>query len=72
MLQFGLGQRKGFDKSKDEAGRDNVVLARVTGATLLGYYVLAFNISGWPMSLLDSTPFFGRNFCVRPPKVSAA
>ena len=32
---------------------DNVVLARVTGATLLGYYVLAFNISGWPMSALS-------------------
>jgi PST family polysaccharide transporter len=45
---------------------DNVVLARVTGATLLGYYVLAFNISGWPMSALSqvvrsiSLPYFSR------------
>lgn len=45
---------------------DNVVLARVTGATLLGYYVLAFNISGWPMSALSqvvrsiSLPYFAR------------
>ncbi len=45
---------------------DNVVLARVAGATLLGYYVLAFNISGWPMSALSqvvrsiSLPYFSR------------
>jgi PST family polysaccharide transporter len=45
---------------------DNIVLARVTGATLLGFYVLAFNISGWPMSALSqvvrsiSLPYFSR------------
>lgn len=45
---------------------DNIVLARVAGATLLGYYVLAFNISSWPMSALSqvvrsiSLPYFSR------------
>ena len=29
---------------------DNVVIARLAGATSLGLYVLAFNISSWPMS----------------------
>ncbi|WP_185276125.1 lipopolysaccharide biosynthesis protein [Leifsonia shinshuensis] len=46
---------------------DNIVLARVAGATALGYYVLAFNISSWPMSALSqvvrsiSLPFFARS-----------
>jgi lipopolysaccharide exporter len=31
---------------------DNVVIARVAGATALGFYVLAFNISNWPMSVI--------------------
>jgi PST family polysaccharide transporter len=45
---------------------DNVVLARVAGATALGYYVLAFNISNWPMNALSqsvraiSLPYFSR------------
>lgn len=45
---------------------DNVVIARVAGATALGYYVLAFNISSWPMSALSqvvrsvSLPYFAR------------
>lgn len=45
---------------------DNVVIARVTGATALGFYVLAFNVSSWPMSALSqmvrsvSLPFFAR------------
>lgn len=45
---------------------DNIVLARVVGATALGYYVLAFNISSWPMSALSqmvrsiSLPYFSR------------
>jgi lipopolysaccharide exporter len=45
---------------------DNIVLARVAGATALGYYVLAFNISSWPMSALAqvvrsiSLPYFAR------------
>lgn len=45
---------------------DNVVLARGAGAMALGYYVLAFNISSWPMSALAqvvrsiSLPYFAR------------
>ncbi len=45
---------------------DNIILARVVGATALGYYVLAFNISSWPMSALAqvvrsiSLPYFSR------------
>jgi PST family polysaccharide transporter len=31
---------------------DNVVIVRVSGATALGLYVLAFNISTWPMSAI--------------------
>lgn len=31
---------------------DNVVLARVAGVTALGLYVLAFNISSWPMNVI--------------------
>jgi PST family polysaccharide transporter len=46
---------------------DNIVLARVAGATALGYYVLAFNISSWPMNALSQVvrsialPFFSRS-----------
>jgi len=45
---------------------DNIVLARVAGAVALGYYVLAFNISNWPMSALSQVvrsiamPYFSR------------
>jgi lipopolysaccharide exporter len=45
---------------------DNIVLARFAGATALGFYVLAFNISSWPMSALSqvvrsiSLPYFSR------------
>jgi PST family polysaccharide transporter len=31
---------------------DNVVIARVAGTTALGLYVLAFNVSSWPMSAI--------------------
>lgn len=46
---------------------DNVVLARSVGAVGLGYYVLAFNVSGWPMSALSHVvrsiglPYFSRD-----------
>lgn len=33
---------------------DNVVVARVAGATSLGLYVLAFNISSWPMTAIGT------------------
>ncbi|GAA4194839.1 lipopolysaccharide biosynthesis protein [Microbacterium oryzae] len=45
---------------------DNIVLVRIAGATALGYYVLAFNISNWPMSALSQSvraialPYFSR------------
>ncbi|WP_036280572.1 oligosaccharide flippase family protein [Microbacterium sp. CH12i] len=45
---------------------DNIVLVRVAGATALGYYVLAFNISNWPMTALSqvvrsvSLPYLSR------------
>lgn len=45
---------------------DNVAIARIAGSTALGFYVLAFNISNWPMSALSqmvrsvSLPFFAR------------
>lgn len=45
---------------------DNVVLARMAGVTALGFYVLAFNVSSWPMSALSqvvrsiSLPYFAR------------
>lgn len=32
---------------------DNVVIARMAGATALGFYVLGFNIANWPMSALS-------------------
>ncbi len=31
---------------------DNLVVARMSGAVLLGFYVLAFNISTWPMTAI--------------------
>lgn len=46
---------------------DNIVLVRIAGATALGYYVLAFNVSSWPMSALSqsiraiSLPVFSRS-----------
>ncbi|MER7798022.1 oligosaccharide flippase family protein [Microbacterium sp. NPDC096154] len=45
---------------------DNVVLARTVGVVGLGYYVLAFNVSNWPMSALSQVvrsialPYFSR------------
>jgi PST family polysaccharide transporter len=43
-----------------------VVIARIAGPTALGFYVLAFNISNWPMNALSqmvrsvSLPYFAR------------
>jgi lipopolysaccharide exporter len=34
---------------------DNVVIARVAGVTALGFYVLAFNISTWPISAISQS-----------------
>lgn len=32
---------------------DNIVIARIAGATALGFYVLGFNIANWPMSAMS-------------------
>ncbi|GAB3041675.1 oligosaccharide flippase family protein [Parafrigoribacterium mesophilum] len=46
---------------------DNVVISRIAGPTALGFYVLAFNISSWPMSAIGqvvrsiSLPLFARS-----------
>lgn len=32
---------------------NNIIIARVAGATALGFYVLGFNIASWPMSALS-------------------
>ena len=34
---------------------DNIVIGRVEGPTALGLYVLAFNLSGWPVNVLSDT-----------------
>ena len=34
---------------------DNVVIARIAGVTSLGFYVLAFNISNWPISAIGQS-----------------
>lgn len=45
---------------------DNLVLARIAGTTALGFYVLAFNVSNWPMNALSQVvrsvamPLFSR------------
>lgn len=47
-------------------GIDKVILSRLAGPTVLGYFVLSFNISAWPMSLLGQAmravalPLFSR------------
>lgn len=56
---------------------DNIVIARVAGATALGFYVLAFNISNWPMSAIGqivrsiSLPLFSRSKGAEGPTVLA-
>lgn len=46
---------------------DNIVISRIAGPTALGFYVLAFNISNWPMSAVGqvvrsiSLPLFSRS-----------
>jgi len=34
---------------------DNIIVGRVLGTTALGFYVLAFNLSGWPVNTLSYT-----------------
>jgi lipopolysaccharide exporter len=46
---------------------DNIVISRIAGPTALGFYVLAFNISNWPMSAVGQVvrsialPLFSRS-----------
>lgn len=46
---------------------DNVVISRIAGPVALGFYVLAFNISSWPMTAIGqvvrsiSLPLFSRS-----------
>ncbi len=66
VLAFGLPIAAANLLSWALLNADNVILARAVGATALGYYVLAFNMSNWPMSALSavvrsiSLPYFSR------------
>ena len=66
VLAFGLPIAAANMLSWGLVNVDNIILARVAGATALGFYVLAFNISSWPMSALSqvvrsiSMPYFSR------------
>lgn len=66
VLAFGLPIAAANMLSWGLLNVDNIILARVVGATALGFYVLAFNISSWPMSALSqvvrsiSLPYFSR------------
>jgi lipopolysaccharide exporter len=51
-LRFGLQAASASLLSVALVNIDNVVIARVAGEAALGFYVLAFNISNWPMSAL--------------------
>ena len=66
VLAFGLPVAGANLLSWAVLGADKVVLGRTVGATLLGYYVLAFNVSAWPMTLIGQAvravalPLFSR------------
>lgn len=50
ILRFGLPLAGANLLSTSLFGVDKLVISRTAGATRLGYYVMAFNISTWPMS----------------------
>ena len=54
LLAFGLPLAGANIIAYSVLNVDYVVVGRVLGATLLGFYVLAFNISGWPMNVFGS------------------
>ena len=66
VLAFGLPVAGANLLSWAVLGIDKVVLGRAVGVTALGFYVLAFNISAWPMTLVGqvvrsvSLPLFAR------------
>ncbi|MQW74784.1 oligosaccharide flippase family protein [Nocardioides sp. dk4132] len=52
VLAFGLPVAGANMLSWALLNLDNIVVARMSGAVLLGFYVLAFNISTWPMTAI--------------------
>lgn len=66
VLAFGLPVAAANLVSWLLIGLDKIVLSAVAGATAMGFYFLAFNISNWPMSVLGqvvrsvSLPAFAR------------
>jgi PST family polysaccharide transporter len=54
LLAFGLPLAGANIIAYSVLNVDYVVVGRVLGATLLGFYVLAFNMSGWPMNVFGS------------------
>ena len=66
LLRFGLPLAMAQGVSWLVVNADYVVISRTMGSLPLGYYLLAFNISGWPLSVFGSVvravalPAFGR------------
>ena len=66
LLRFGLPVAGANVLTWALINLDNIVIARVVGITALGFYVLAFNISTWPMSAIGQVirsitlPLFSR------------
>jgi len=54
LIAFGLPLAGANLLSFSVLNVDYIVVGRVLGATVLGFYVLAFNISGWPMNVLGN------------------
>jgi PST family polysaccharide transporter len=54
LLSFGLPLAGANILAYSVLNVDYVIVGRVLGASLLGFYVLAFNISGWPMNVFGS------------------
>jgi PST family polysaccharide transporter len=54
LLAFGLPLAGANVIAYSVLNVDYVIVGRVLGATMLGFYVLAFNISGWPMNVFGS------------------
>jgi lipopolysaccharide exporter len=67
VLAFGLPVAAANLLSWGLLNVDNIVVSRMAGPTALGFYVLAFNISNWPMSVIGqvvrsiSLPLFSRS-----------
>lgn len=67
ILRFGLPIAGANMLSWSLLNIDNVVISRVAGPVSLGFYVLAFNVSSWPMTAIGqvirsvSLPAFARS-----------